>query len=256
MNTIKKISECTKFQQDEFQRCKEHTSAIYAMYYILYSEAQKAFDELEEMGMCRHKIKMYRNNVDKEWNKFQKTIKTLTETQDNYGLIMDMFVQAHGNLEENLTYLKVAIHNLFLKHEVEHASVCAQLLTAICIGDMSQSTWKGYFAHFRKSCGLDFADNFKFANTDKLFFYIRCTFEEVYKRNDILAVNDAQFQTAYKALENALIKRDYINDAAESAISYNKTIAKKYKKDIDEIKYEKNHDIIKQLSNKYKVSKL
>ena len=69
-------------------------------------------------------------------------------------------------------------------------------------------------------------------------------------------MNDAQFQTAYKALENALIKRDYINDAAESAISYNKAIAKKYKKDIDEIEYEKKHDIIEQLSNKYKVSKL
>ena len=249
-----KISDCNDNVKEMFQHAKTHTSVIYAMNYVFYSEAQKAYDEIEELGLCKHKVNMYRNRVDKRWKSFQIALQSIL-IEDGANVMLDMMVHAHANIEEDILKLKIAVHNSLLKHNVKNAGMVAQLITAICLGDILESIWKGYFSMYKKKCGADFSKNFAFADMKDMYYYVRATFDIISDlKDDMNVISDKPFTAAYNALANRLIKKDFLEDAARTAIGFSKSASEKYKDDIMEIEEEKNKPMIDKLSTKYKVT--
>ena len=232
------IKDCSSEVKEMFSHAKSHASILYSIDYIAYTESQKAYDMLEDMGLCRHEINMYKNKCERMWMKLQNALRSIV-TKDGFGVMMDMIVQSHGNIEDDITRLKITIHNIFLKHGIDKADVCSQLMTALCLCDIQKSVWEGYFDMYKKKCRVDFSYNFKFADFRQMLFFVGETFRRIYRGSDIDVTGEDAFHNAYNALTNKLVKKDFLEEAAMTAISYSDDARECFKEEIEEIEKSK-----------------
>lgn len=242
--------------KEVYNECRRNMYRLHAVNYMMIIEAQKAFDLIEDKGLCRHKMKHIVRLCEAEWDKYQKTLKMMYEPEA-YAFITDFCIKAHANMEKHFTYMRIAIHNVFLKSKTENAEINAQILTVICIGDILSSMWEHYFKQFKNMCGIDFQGCFKFANLSPTRKHLKDMFDITHRCIDCADVtNDKGFVNAFNSIENALISKSYLEDAAKSAISYSPTYTQVYEKQIKEIEDESNADTLALLATKYKVGRL
>ena len=246
----------SKHAEETYKECMEHFGIIHVLNYCMFTEAQKAFDILDERGALRHKIKMLSNKCEKSWEQYHNYMRK-NMSKSGYGVIVDYCIQAHANVEQDLTYIRIAAHNVFLKYKIKDADVCAQLVASVCIGDLLESLWVSYFKLYQRRCGLDFSRYFQYANLKDVYKNIKNAFDVVYHTKDeITLIYDKSYQNAYNSLGNKITSLKFLDDAAVKAIQMSKETRELYAKELAQLEEVKNQSTIDALSNKYKVSKL
>ncbi len=245
----------SKHAEKIYRECVEHFTIFHVLNYCMYAEALEAFDSLEEKGLLKHKVKMLAKKCEMSWNKYQAFLKKTMAT-DAYGLIIDCCIQSHALLENELMYIRVASHNVFLAHKAPNADICARLVSAVCVGDVLDKLWVSYFKFYQKLCALDFSKYFQYANIQDVYKNIKNLFDELYIcKDDIILIKDKAYARAYAAFGNKVSDMKFIDEAARKAISFSSDIEKQYQKDLQDIQEKKEDAIANILSEKYKVSR-
>lgn len=245
----------SKHAEKTYKECVEHFTIFHVLNYCMYAESLEAFDNLEEKGLLKHRVKMLAKKCESSWNKYQSVLKKNMAT-DAYGLIIDCCVQAHSLLEKELMYIRVAAHNVFLAHQAPNADICARLVSAVCVGDILDKLWVSYFKFYQNLCALDFSRYFQYANIQNVYKNIKDAFDVLYScKDDIVLVKDKAYARAYAAFGNKVSDMKFIDDAARKAISFSSDIEKQYRKDLQDIQEKKDEAIANILSEKYKVSR-
>lgn len=214
--------------------------AFHVLNYCMYFEAQKGFDIMEEKGLLRQKAKLCFNKCERMWSAYRHHIKR-DLPYETFGLVNDFFVQVHGNIEEELTYLRVAVDNLLLRNNVPNAEACSYMITALRIWDIIDKMWESHRQLFL-AVGRGFRRYFSYSDMGLLAGNIEKAYESLIQTRGNFAIKvDDAYSAADNALANKISSHNFFQEAARTAIRFSKTYSEAY----DEIIGKKDGEVTK-----------
>ena len=245
-----------------FNKCMTEFTMFHVLNRMMYQEAVKAFDLIEEdPKLNRFKVKSLKKQAESVWDKYigklQRDLKT-----DEYYLLMDYSNTAYDSAEPHLINLFVSMSNLLANQPKEHKNrrIIAQCMVVQVMSSIIHDTWNSFFKIYKEYCGLNFESDFRYADLSPFMVYIQRLTEEISIGNPSVDFGkDPKCMAAFRALKNNINREDFFDNAAKVAISYSPTISKKYQEDMKRIEEERTEkerdDLAAKLSEKFKVTK-
>lgn len=238
------LLECVKTQlyaardsglaQKALEDARQRFTIFHILNYIMYTEARNTLDVIEKHNLMRNTVKKRANQIEREWQKYYHLLQTNLKSEAWF-LLQDFCMAAHDSIEELCTQMRFCFHNYLLKNKCRNSECVSQLSVALKIGDIIQTLWPEYFRTYKRICGLDFKDDFKYADLSRLIYLLNDLADVLSVGNPVVDFNkDFSCSMAMKALENKLASDNFQEVAARQAIEYSETYSPQYKQMLED----------------------
>lgn len=211
-----------------YQCCSTQFPMIHILNIAANTEAIKAIDILEERGMRRQALKkmlnLYEARYDEYTNYIRKNLK-----RDVWPLLQDYARVACKNIEGKTNGMRQACYNYLKKKGVAEASLLAQCEVGMLMWQIATDTFRVYFERYFEECGIDYSNDFKYADlTICKDRWIKITDELSKGVRGIDFNDDKRCRDAWNDLKEAMNTTDFFDRAAAEAIRLNPGLKEKY----------------------------
>lgn len=216
----------------------ERFSMIHILNGMAYYEAQKAVDMIDDRKLRKFLVKKYLKKYEERYEEYERFMRTHME-QSAWYLMQDYIRVCWTKIEPRVTMLRLACQDYLGKRNVANADLLAQCEASLLMWQVACDTYFVYFKTYKDLCGVDFADDFKYAEMHICHDRWLMVADELAKgAAGIDFGDDKRCVDCWNELKNTLDDNDFFNDGAVRAISLNKGLLDKYKDKIEDIRKE------------------
>lgn len=213
-----------------FNDCMGRFVLIHVTNRIMYSIALECADELEECGKLKFKAKQHWKEAQNAFDKYDKVMRK-NMSKDAWSLQQDYVVVAERYLNVELNELEESMYDYLVdKGFTWNASLLAHLALAVRLAQISTIWFKELFKTYKELCGIDFSFDYEYAKMDNVLFALIRLFDVLIPKKDIVIDfwKCDKCQKAAMALQVKLASEEFLDNAAEKALSFSEVCKEEY----------------------------
>lgn len=241
--------------EDFYDKARIQFIIIHRVNYYAYDTCIRVFDEMEKRNLIRFKAKLLYKKLDKIWHDYTETMRRNLE-YSVYCMLQDNFTLTTDAVQPYIDGVINAVRDYLISKGVRDTLFVAQAETSIQMLKICTHSYRQFFVDFKKECGVDFSNDFKYANMEEFSatFVQLCGFLHLVSGYDVF--KSSMVQTRWNRMMAVIRDEDIMDKAAAKALHLNPTIEEKYFEDIQAIEHKNLEEKVSQLADKFKISKL
>lgn len=229
-----KNAEVLKYHADAVERF----TFIHVLYGMAHTESLKAIDMIDDNGMRRFILKKHLKEYEGRFEQYEHFMNTHME-RSSWLLLQDYVRVCCTKIESRLLMLKIACQDYLNKLKKPKAELLGQCESALLMWDIAVSTFDAYFGMYKEKCGIDFSNDFKYADMRRCYHtWLKITDELARGVKGVDFGDDKRCSDCWVALKNTLNNVKFFDEGALQALVLNENLLEKYKNEIDSLKKE------------------
>ena len=241
--------------EEFYEKARIQFIIIHRVNNYAYDTCIRVFDEMEKRNLIRFKAKFIYKKLEKIWHDYTETMRRNLE-YSVYCMLQDNFTLATDAVQPYVGGVINAVRDYLISKGVRDTMFVAEAETSIQMLKICTHSYRQFFVDFKKECGVDFANDFKYANMEEFnaLFVQLCEHLHLVSGYDVFQSN--RVQQRWNKMMTVIRDEDIMDEAATKALHLNPAIEEKYNEGLKAIEREQMEAKVSELADKFKISKL
>ena len=214
--------------KEYYEEAVDRFSMIHVLIAIAYTESLKAIEVIDDRGMRRQMLKKLLVPYEERYNAYKDHLREHM-TDDAWGLLWDYIRVAYNKAEKKANYLRQACYNYLKSKDVKECKLIAQCEVAAMLWQIVTDTYTLFFKSYKDACGVDFSNDFAYADLKICHDKWLLLTEELAKGAKGINFNDnLRCRNAWADLKAEIDRTEFFDEAAGEALGLNEGIIEKY----------------------------